>query len=134
MTDGAGTELLKILLLCVAVYRATRLLVTDDLPLVAHPRAWTLRHAPGWLGDLVTCPWCTSVWVGVPIVWLADASHGLAFPVLTWVAAATFTGWVSRWDEPPDERLLPAARPTRLARPDDRPAPPPPTPRGGPQR
>ena len=121
MTDGAGTELLKIVLTSLAVYRATRLLIEDDLPIVARPRAWTVRHTPDWAGDLISCAWCTSVWVSIPITWLVWRYHGLAFPVLTWAAAATFTGWASAI-EPRDEPPPPpaAAQPTRVARPADR--------------
>ena len=58
---------------------------------------WYARE-PHWFGDLITCPWCTSVWVAaltVPVFWL--------FPdVMLWVglvpAASSITALLGGHD------------------------------------
>jgi Protein of unknown function (DUF1360) len=73
-----------------ATWRATHLVVDDDFP----PIRWLrdrLQGGPGWLGDLVGCRWCASVWVAAAITAAADWWVGLARPVLVWAAAAALT-------------------------------------------
>jgi Protein of unknown function (DUF1360) len=77
----------KVLLVCLATWRATHLVVDDDFP----PVAWARRLAqrgPGWLGDLVGCRWCASVWLAALVTLLTDLTVGMAHPVLVFAAAA----------------------------------------------
>jgi hypothetical protein len=84
------------IVVALAAYRITRLIVLDSLlgeyPDAEHPRGtgyrrWLDRFAyqegganrsafRGWLGDLLTCTWCTGVWVSAAAwaawVWGAD--------------------------------------------------------------
>lgn len=50
-----------------AVARVTRLITTDYL--TAGPRGWIVRRlgVDHKLSYLITCQWCTSVWVALPV-------------------------------------------------------------------
>lgn len=106
---------LTALLVCGATFRVTRFLTRDQLPLVARPREvligfwypdfaepeWRARYEsrhgvparPHWggfghsLAYLITCDWCTSIYVAAGLVaGLAVWTNWLPDP--TWVAAA----------------------------------------------
>jgi hypothetical protein len=91
-------DALVIVLLALTVWRATRFVVKDDLPLVKTPRDRLVRRSTRsdgtlrWYGELITCPWCTSVWlagVGTALTWwLRD--DGLPVPLLVFGAVAAF--------------------------------------------
>lgn len=51
--------------LVLAAYRITRLIAVDDLTAPLRDRV----H--GWLGELVTCPFCVGVWVSAAVVLFA---------------------------------------------------------------
>lgn len=108
MTPG-----LLILLLVLTIYRTTRLVITDTFPPIGVPRTrllnwwapdldWLRDHPdcrPHWgalgrsLRYLFSCPWCMSVWVGVPVIWATDRWFYLVpAPVLVWAAASAVTG------------------------------------------
>lgn len=78
---------LQFLVLALAVHRATHLVVEDNLPLVARPRAWLASRRPdGNLAYLVNCFWCSSVWVSAATVgflyrWAPAGWHGVASPL-----------------------------------------------------
>lgn len=81
-----------------AVYRITRVVVAD---VVAEPirdwahRRWSARHTEeddelDGIAYLLTCPWCTSIWVGLvvaPLGWIT-AGPGAADSVASWIEAA----------------------------------------------
>lgn len=49
-----------------ATYRLTKLVIDDRL--VEAPREWLFERFPPestYIGYLVTCPWCVSMWVGL---------------------------------------------------------------------
>lgn len=63
----------------IAVYRITRLITRDSLPLVARPRdAAQRRWGDRALGELVVCPWCVSFWVALAVI------AGRLFAPLAW--------------------------------------------------
>lgn len=67
----------------VAVYRITRLITRDSLPLIARPReAAERRWGDRALGELVVCPWCVSWWVGLAVI------AGRLFLPLWWTPVA----------------------------------------------
>jgi hypothetical protein len=89
---------LLLVLLCLFVYRVTRLVTTDTMPLVAWPREtivlylhpeyadedaqvrYVKKHGSlgrnhlgafgGSLAYLITCDWCASVWVAALTMWV----------------------------------------------------------------
>lgn len=56
---------LTLLILVLFAYRLTRLIAVDDITSPLRDRA----H--GWLGELVTCPFCVGVWVSAAVVLFA---------------------------------------------------------------
>jgi len=90
-----------------AIWRVTRLLVSDALPPVAAMRRWfittfaetnidgtILGGKPGWgmlgwsLAYVWTCPWCMSVWVGLAVWGLSVWPAHLSVPYPWFVIAA----------------------------------------------
>jgi hypothetical protein len=79
-----------------AVYRATRLVTRDSLPLFAVPRDAVARRWDGRaLAYFVECPWCVGQWVAfiavagrvlVPLWWT---------PLALALAYSAVTGWLA---------------------------------------
>lgn len=70
-----------------AVARIERLISRDTFPPIAWVREHVLdrlnrnRNSAHWLDDLVSCPWCLSIWVAGAVTVLATL-----VPFWTWVA------------------------------------------------
>lgn len=106
-----------LILMILTTFRVTWLITRDSIPLVRLPREWLLDKAVqtrqlhpsyetpddddaqevetfrgGWyyLADLVTCPWCVSVWVAgvVTVVTVLVSPTGLSMPWLWFGATA----------------------------------------------
>lgn len=97
-----------LLLLTLATYRGTRLVVDDTFP----PVAWVRTHVTGdeygrdrwrfvpmWVGDLVSCSWCASVWVAAGVVGLTTLWTSVPLPLLTWAAVAAGAAWLAHLEE-----------------------------------
>jgi hypothetical protein len=68
-------------------WRLAWLLTASDFPPVDRARRWTVKHGPGWLGELVTCHFCCSGWLALLVVALADLFASVPLPGLVWGAA-----------------------------------------------
>lgn len=81
-----------------ATYRGTRLIVEDQ---VAEPlREWIWKDHPpheNGLGYLVTCPFCTSVWVGGAIAIAKLAAPSLSKPLRYALALSAVTCMYEDW-------------------------------------
>lgn len=106
-----------LMLMVLTTFRVTWLITRDSIPLVRLPREWLLEKAVEnriedasyetvddtageyvrtyrgyWyhLADLVTCPWCVSVWVAgvVTLVTVLVSPAGLSMPWLWFGATA----------------------------------------------
>ena len=78
---------LHLIILSLFVYRLTRLVVLDEL--LAPVRDWVWdRKSPrdSQIGYFFTCPWCVSLWVALPVVFL----YAL-FPSITILVGCIFT-------------------------------------------
>ncbi|MEV0323036.1 DUF1360 domain-containing protein [Streptomyces sp. NPDC050658] len=90
-----------LLVMILAAYRLTRLVVKDQFPpllWVRHKLAggWAgpaqdvpvhrARWSPQWLADLVTCSWCASAWVSLGVLGCTATVVAIPLPVLTWLA------------------------------------------------
>jgi hypothetical protein len=90
---------LELLVTVLAVVRVTRFVVSDKL---SEPmRMWFMRR----FGDeskityLVHCFWCTSIWVGAPIVAAAFIlDHWVTYAVFTWLTASYAAGMLAQLD------------------------------------
>lgn len=72
-----------------AVHRATRL-VTDDT--ITAPVRDRIVDRGGWPADLVTCPWCVSVWVAAGWAALTVAAPRVARPLGALLAWSSIAG------------------------------------------
>lgn len=83
-----------------ATYRLTRLIVRDDFPLVAIPRAWVVgadgtKHIGRWwhwFGELVSCHWCASGWVSLALSAIVYWTRPYDAPLIDW-ALLWFASW-----------------------------------------
>lgn len=92
--------------LALATYRVTRFLIHDTL--IERPRLAVYkalgRHPK--LIELLTCPWCLSIWISAGIVAVTDIWFApIALPVWVWLAnsAVTMLCWNVLDKEEPDE-------------------------------
>lgn len=83
-----------------ATARATRLIVADR---ITQPvRTWVVRRWPAPPGEdvslpayLVHCPWCVSIWVGLPVAVLVVALTDPLHPTLLVAAGITVLLWLA---------------------------------------
>lgn len=53
------------------------------------------QHAPHWLAELITCPWCASGWITGGLTAITDITVGLPVPWLTGLAAWGVGAWLA---------------------------------------
>jgi hypothetical protein len=101
--DDADMSLwLLFVLLSAATFRGTRLIVKDDFPPIvwarnkiqnARPIVWTRQPTHSdpagdsrywWLGELVSCHWCTSAYVSAGLVSVSTLWVSIPLPWLWW--------------------------------------------------
>lgn len=107
------------LLIVLATFRITRLIIEDTFPPIGVPRDhllnwwdpdsdWRATHPgapPHWgalgrsLRYLFTCPWCMGMWTGAGVVYVATLFYSVPAPVLVWLAASAVTGILAKLDE-----------------------------------
>lgn len=59
---------LDAVVLCLAAYRLTRLVTTDTILEPVRERWWRRFPPSTQPGYLITCDWCTSIWISAPLV------------------------------------------------------------------
>ena len=79
----AGPHARPLVLAALATWRVTHLLAEEDGPRGAVARLRARVRRP-WLGDLMDCFYCLSVWVAAPLS-IASGRRGRDLP-LTWLA------------------------------------------------
>lgn len=98
-----------LVLMTLATYRVTRLLVVDNFPPVLYvrqlltgddelgrpPAAWV----PWWLQYLAGCYWCVSVWVSGLVTLAVTLASDLSYPLLVWGGVAALAPWLSHLEE-----------------------------------
>jgi hypothetical protein len=59
--------MIRFIVFLLAVYRATRLIIEDEI--LDGPRDWAYSKVKpgGKLAYLLGCPWCMSFWVAIPL-------------------------------------------------------------------
>lgn len=90
---------LLVVLLCLATYRATRLLVVDEFPPIAATRDWITDKAGPYssIAYLVHCPWCTGMYVAAGLVAGTDllTDWSVPVPALLILVASGVTGLIA---------------------------------------
>lgn len=94
-------ELQLTVLMSLACYRATRLVVKDSI--ASGPRIWLHTALYGkrprvWrekLVELISCSFCISFWIAGALVWAVDINTSVPLPALQW--AAVSAGSVLTW-------------------------------------
>lgn len=88
------------ILLCLAVYRLSRLIAIDEFPPMMLFRARVAERwgDKSWQAYLSECPWCVSMWIGAPIVLVTALLSSLPVPPLVWFVASAVTGLVHNLD------------------------------------
>lgn len=104
--------MLVFILLSLATYRVTRLITKDTFPPVAKLRTMIVgkdeRKFIGtrleWLGELLTCYWCASVWVaGVGVLIVSYLWETPPYALMMWPAAAAVSAFISHIENYYDE-------------------------------
>lgn len=97
-----------LLLVTVASYRLTRLVAVDTFPPVQwvrdrltgdDPLVTRWRWVPSWLSKLVSCVWCSSVWVAGGVTLATTIWLGLPLPLLVWATAASGAAWICHLED-----------------------------------
>lgn len=91
---------LVVVLAILAVYRLTLLVVADEI--TAPIRDRLVERVPDRVGLLLTCPWCMSVWLSVPVAWTAYEHGGSGWflvPALA-LSASAVTGFLAEFAAP----------------------------------
>lgn len=94
-----------IVILSLVTYRVTRFFLSDTL--LEETRGMVLRRLSGpyagqlrvKLFELLTCPFCFSVWVAAGATAVADAYTSVPLPVFVWLAACSGSLVIWRWIE-----------------------------------
>ena len=91
------TSALEFIILALAVFRATRLITTDVVLNPVRERIWR-RYPPerGGLGYLITCDWCSSIWVSSLFVALYTIAPTPVIVVASILAFSAITGLINR--------------------------------------
>ena len=87
---------MTLIVLALAVYRITRLIVLDTI--FDRPRDWASQKAI-WLETLVTCPWCAGFWISLAATILYALSPTVSFWLFLPFALSAVTGLLSRLEE-----------------------------------
>jgi hypothetical protein len=92
-------DLAHVVILSLAVYRITRLIVEDIVLEKARNLVWSkFPHTHG-LGYLITCYWCTSFWVSSLIVIAYTIVPVAVVAVGLVMALSAITGLIAAWLE-----------------------------------
>lgn len=107
---------LLLIVLSLATYRLTRLVVKDTFPPALWLRTKIVRlwnpyqgqYRPRWewFADLVTCHWCASGWLSLGLVLGTAWGASVPSPVLVWLAVWAVAAWIANvedrasWEKP----------------------------------
>jgi len=89
-------DLIRFVVFLLAVYRLSRLIIEDEI--ADDVREWVFAHTKngGKLQYLITCYWCTSFWVAIPLAILYIRSpNGMMVAGLP-LAGSAVTGFLDQ--------------------------------------
>lgn len=99
--------LLLFVMLALASYRVTHLVVLDTFPpvlalrnrIVGEDECKLQGTRIEWLGELLTCGWCASVWLSAGLVLVTQMVTGaVSYPILAWPACASVAALIIHWE------------------------------------
>lgn len=98
-----GVSWLLFVLAVLATARLTRLVVADQI--TDGVRRWVQARSGENVAYLVTCPWCASPYLAVPVAVgvLWHGANRAVLLVLVVLAASEVTGLIAGWLDPPDD-------------------------------
>ena len=87
---------LHLIILALATFRVTRFIVVDELFSPVRNWIWEAK-APesSYIGYFFTCPWCISLWVALPIVFLYALNPSLVVLVGCIFALSAISGLIA---------------------------------------
>jgi hypothetical protein len=97
-----------VIMMTLAAYRLTRLVVEDTFPPVQwvrdritgdDPQVARWGGVPNWVGALISCSWCASVWIAAGVVLLTWVWVALPVPLLMWATVAAGAAWLAHLEE-----------------------------------
>ena len=92
-------NIIDYLILGTAIYRLTRLVTTDTILERVREKVWKKfpPHKNG-IGYLITCNWCTSIWVATLVFSMYKMATEPTIFVSTILSLSAFAGFISRAD------------------------------------
>jgi hypothetical protein len=91
------TQLLDYVILALAVYRLTRLITTDVILNKYREKIWNKYPIEKeGIGYLITCDWCTSIWVSSLVVAMYTIAPDIAIAVWGVFALSAIAGLMNR--------------------------------------
>jgi len=91
------TRLLDYVILALAVYRLTRLITTDVILNKYREKIWNKYPIEKeGIGYLITCDWCTSIWVSSLVVAMYTIAPDIAIAVWGVFALSAIAGLMNR--------------------------------------
>lgn len=92
--------MLAVILMSLATYRLTRLVVEDAFPPMRYQRERVIERygEESWQGYLVQCPWCVSIYTGGAVVLATCISTSVPLPVWIWLTASVVSGFLAKVD------------------------------------
>lgn len=89
------TDLLDAATDALAVYRATRLVTQDRITEPLREAVWRHRPADKGIGYLITCPWCSSMWLAAGAAAARRVAPRVWRPVARVLALSGAAGWLT---------------------------------------
>jgi hypothetical protein len=90
-------DLAHVVILGLAVYRLTRLVVEDEILDKVRTAIWRKYGALTGVGYLITCYWCTSFWVSSLVVTSYIIVPVPVIAISLVLALSAFTGLITAW-------------------------------------
>lgn len=86
------------LLAFLACYRITRLITADEITRAIREKAFNRSR---WLGYLVSCDWCLSIWIApwISLTVILWPTNQFIWFLLIWFAISAITGLLSTIEE-----------------------------------
>jgi hypothetical protein len=90
-------DLSHVLILALAVYRITRIIVEDQVLERVRVEIWKRHNSSSGIGYLITCYWCTSFWVSSLVVVSYIIVPVPVTAVSLVLALSAVTGLIAAW-------------------------------------